>query len=174
MRFGKKKHSQGKWFERGLKAADDLAVAVSELVKFQIEDEELSAETMNDLLILNNALYYIFLDRQAFSLLENEERTDFSNGLLFAIATRLADAFKLPSNQWSLIMDDMNQQINILVPFSGTLMSSEKPAGTLYWEYSKILSSRYGMGGKAMASSLMAPQIGTQLWVRVKKLFPNQ
>jgi hypothetical protein len=150
---------------------------VAELTAYIVDDKQVTDSFAIELLTLNSALFYLFLDHQAFAYLKTADREQFSDGLLYAIVARLAEILELPVEDWDDIGQAINEQMNLLGPYARKLFADKdgNPKGTLFWEYAKILQERLEIDpGRAMTASLISPDLAINLWNEIKHIFPKK
>lgn len=126
-------------------------------------DEKLTNQQIMILYIYCAALNYIVIDRQAFGVLTENEREIFSDYMHLGLQ---ADISRDSGLKKETVMELLNAGISDLSPYSRKLMADkdESPAGTLYWEFAKIITDRIDLSASvALTSSLMAMQTGVSM-----------
>lgn len=153
--FGKRKID---WRLRGHQAGEKIKLAASQLVTYLLEqDEKINKNKLAgpELLSFTSAFFYVIIDREAFGQLDVEERKNFSDGMLEEIAIGLSQLWKEPKQILSTVINVLNNDISKLAPYTSQLIpdKGEDPKGTLYWEFSKLLNSDYGIDTVVTLSS---------------------
>lgn len=170
----RKKQSRDVWFQKGSEAGVYLQQAVADMLRYLLEDWQ--PKNANSLLMFNVALFYIFLDFQAASYLDTNERSSFSDGLVLDAVRGVTDSLGGTPADWDKVGEILNKHMNKLAPYSKQLYAEpdKSPKGTLFWEYSKMLHSDFNVEpGKAATASIVAPEISIKLWKEVKHMFPK-
>lgn len=174
-----KKSKKTNWSELGSTSGNFVKMAASELVQFIIEsDEEKAKDSLAgaELLSFASALYYTELDRWAFSKLSEQDRNNFADSMLEEIIQGLSELWEKPAEVRPTVINQLNNDLAKLAPYAAQLYpdKGESPKGTLYWEFSKMLGSDYGVDtGTTLVANISAMQIGTALWTDVKPLLPS-
>lgn len=175
----RKKNKRTNWSELGKTSGNFVKMAASELVQFIIENDEDKAKDSlagAELLSFASALYYTELDRWAFSKLSEKDRNDFSDSMLHEIIFGLSELWEKPVEVRPTVINQLNNDLAKLAPYAAQLYpdKDESPKGTLYWEFSKMLGSDYGVDtGTTLIANLTAMQTGTALWQNVKPILPE-
>lgn len=175
----KKKAQLVNWKERGALAGAHSKIPSAQIVQYLLEnDKKLKKRRIAsiELLTFTNAMFYLEIDREAFSRLRGVERGDFSDGMLEEIVNGLSELWEQPNEIKQTVGNEVNTAISKLAPYAQKLLpdKNESPAGTLYWEYMKLLVSDYRVDhGVALAANMMAMEAGIELWKSVRELLPE-
>lgn len=175
----KKKAATQDWKEKGKLAGAHSKIPSAQIVQHLLENDKKLAKrriASMELLTFTNAMFYLEIDREAFSRLKGPERADFSDGMLEEIVDGLSDLWEQPNDVRLTVGNEVNSAISKLAPYAQKLLpeKDESPAGTLYWEYMKLLVSDYKVDhGAALTANIMAMQAGIELWKNVRDLLPE-
>jgi hypothetical protein len=170
-----KKQKNIDWNKRGIVAGSHIKQYASKLsIVILNNDTEKSKDEFagTDLLTITSAVFYLSLDREAFSKLIPADRIAFSDGMLFEIISGLSRLWNQPREVFPTIANELNKVLEKLAPFTAQLLpeKDESPQGTLYWEFMKILVNDYGVEHRAaLQANMHAMTYGTELWKDVKE-----
>lgn len=174
-----KKSKEKNWTDLGRTCGNFVKMAASDLVKFIIENDESKAQDSlagPELLSFASALYYTELDRWAFSKLSEKDRNSFSDMILLGIIDGLSELWEKPAEIRPTVINQLNNDLAKLAPYAAQLYpdKDESPKGTLYWEFSKMLSTDYGVDtSTTLVANLAAMDRSTTLWQNLKSILPE-
>lgn len=150
--------------EQKAKKCADLVADYSKMLANGIKgDEGLTNKQFFVVYIYCTALNYIVIDRQAFGMMNDNEREIFSDYMHLGIQ---ADISRGTGLKKETVMELLNMGVVELSPYSRKLMpeGDESPAGTLYWEFAKLVAEKADLPATvALTSSLMAMQTGVSM-----------
>lgn len=153
-----------------------LGDAVLQLMKDQKEffPKTIQGDNLERQWYFNIALYYIVVDRVAYSLLSEENRTAFCNKTLETTLLYLSECLDIQNNEVrDAIVEKILQGTALLEPFTKVLIpdKDENPKDTLFWEYGKILSAQIDYDDpEVLISEGIAAVIGLHLQAEVQKI----
>ena len=111
-----------------------------------VVDKPANQEVTDDwisVLMLTNALFYIVIDREAYNILSEPDRVIFADSIIDQIANSHSDMWNKPKEVKPTMLNWFSKQLNELGQYGKTLLpeKDKSPAGTLYWEYIKLLGN---------------------------------
>lgn len=167
------------WNKRGRIAGDNVKLSAAQLAKYILDnDTEKVKDNMSgkELLTLSSVLYCIVLDRLAFARLPLKGRDDFSGSMLDEIVTGLSDLWESHKDIKYVVGVEVNRYMRQLGQYAATTIpgKNEKLEGTLYWEYSRLLTDEHQIDPMvAVNAYARGIQIGIDLLERVKDILPE-
>jgi hypothetical protein len=154
------------------KKRKDIDTVAKEDAELILRDAATLTEAIEDYRELDNAeyfmiltsaiaLFYILLDRMAFSKMSENQRDNFSDLVLFYIQEDLAANTGVNKD---IIPKLINSNLKVFTPYSQRLYPDNKEdgmKGTLFWEYAKIISNDFELGPDAVLQiPLFAMRLG--------------
>lgn len=135
---------------------------------------ELDTKKLLEILIFINALFYIIVDREAYSRLTDKDRPMFSDGMTERIISDVSFSLSKPEEAKPIILKGFSSRLFQLSPYGQHLSPEDdnSPAGTLFWEFSKILRDEYDIELSISLSVInLCAELLTELYSETDRIF---
>ncbi|HUC95936.1 MAG TPA: hypothetical protein VMR76_03190 [Candidatus Saccharimonadia bacterium] len=142
------------WGDRGEKAGYHIRISASKLVEQILKnDSELNKQKIAGPILLTFAavLFYLVIERNIPDFVTSGQRSIFLDSMLNNISVEFSKLWNDPAGILPAVRDEISDNMDKLSPYAKHIYTykNKNKKGTLYWEFSKILSGDFGVSTKA-------------------------
>jgi len=161
--FSSRKSSQN---QSGLDAAIYVGDAAMQLSQIICEGKE-EYDQLNVFLTCA-ALFYIEIDRRAFTVLSENERESFTDSMQYQLIEKVYKNWGVAKGYQPKVEKYFYKQVKELSPYTKLLVpekGTEARGGTLYWEFGKLLDNEFAEGKVTFSLTILFSIVPIANWL---------